>query len=63
MTLEPTGWCWECGRALDVGFGTLQALFCRPACQRKYDREQEVQRQRIERKGKRAGYGPAGSTH
>ena len=53
---EPTGFCWRCGVPCKEG-----ELFCFPPkkCKDLYERNQERQI----RKGKRAGYGLAGSTH
>ena len=51
-----TGFCWKCGRA-------CPGLFCREACQRAYARMKAAEDNRLVRRGKRAGYGPQGSTH
>lgn len=53
--LEFTGWCWKCGRAINIG------LFCaKPKkCQEQYEKKQDSQII----KSKRAGYGITGSTH
>jgi hypothetical protein len=53
--MEETGFCWGCGRVISSG------LFClKPKkCEEKWRREQE----RGIKKGKRAGYGLAGSMH
>lgn len=50
--IEITGYCWKCGRQ-------CKDLFCSKKHQEQYER-QEVAKIR---KGKRAGYGLAGSTH
>ncbi len=50
--LELTGYCWKCGRPCDY-------LFCNKKHEEQYNREQA----RHIRKGKRGGYGLAGSTH
>ena len=63
MTPTPTGWCWGCGRALDVGLATFQALFCRLQCERRWERDQNALEKQVVRKGKREGYGVGGSTH
>ena len=55
-SIKKTGWCWACG------LGCLD-LFCNPRCQKRYEREQAVQARRVERMGKRDGYGGAQSTH
>jgi predicted nucleic acid-binding Zn ribbon protein len=52
--LEPTGFCWKCGLPCEK-----DKLFCSPKHQWQYKKDQERQI----RKGKRAGYGLAGSTH
>ena len=55
MSLEVTGFCWGCG-------AVCQGLFCDPKkkkCKEKYERKQVAGIM----KGKRAGYGAAGSTH
>ena len=53
--MDQTGFCWNCGRQLigEAGY------FCNKKCQEQYERKQNRQI----RKGKRAGYGLAGSTH
>lgn len=56
MELEVTGFCWNCGRACD-------GLFCDPRCRLRHERKAAIQENRQTRKGKRAGYGAAGSTH
>lgn len=56
MALEPTGFCWNCGRQISEGL-----LFC-PApkkCENQYKKKQTAGI----RQGKRAGYGAAGSMH
>ncbi len=63
--MEATGFCWKCGRKIKnyhfekyvTNYSTT--LFCCQKHQEQYDREQERQI----RKGKRGGYGLAGSTH
>ena len=59
--MEPTGFCWSCGLAYDLE--RYQKLFCSLRCQKHYEREQRAEANRVIRKGKRAGYGPQGSTH
>ena len=54
--LRPTGFCWKCGRA-------CTGLFCNDRCLAAYTRTKAAQDNREIRRGKRAGYGPAGSTH
>jgi hypothetical protein len=56
MSLEPTGFCWKCGRQISEGL-----LFCpKPnKCEEQYKRQQT----KGIRIGKRAGYGAAGSMH
>ena len=51
--LEETGYCWLCGHQIKKG------LFCNDKHKWQYERNQEKQI----KKGKRAGYGLAGSTH
>jgi len=51
--LDKTGFCWNCGKVIKEG------LFCNKKCEWQYKNKQERQI----RKGKRAGYGLAGSTH
>jgi len=53
MSLEPTGFCWKCGLPCKPG-----ELFCNPKHKEQYQRGQDRQI----KKGKRAGYGVAGST-
>ena len=58
MSLEPTGFCWDCGRPITKG------LFCiekngKAKCEHHYKWKQERQI----KKGKRASYGVAGSMH
>jgi len=50
--MEETGYCWKCGHQ-------CKGLFCNKKHQEQYEREQE----RFIKKGKKAGYGLAGSTH
>ena len=52
MSIYETGFCWECGRI-------CKGLFCSKKHEEKYCRKLESQI----KKGKRAGYGLAGSTH
>jgi hypothetical protein len=65
MSLKETGFCWKCGHAIGemidgrLVFGVSKKLFCNPKHQKQYEREQERQI----KKGKKAGYGLAGSTH
>lgn len=56
MSLEPTGFCWKCGRQISEGL-----LFC----PKPYKCEEQYKRQQTKgiRTGKRAGYGAAGSMH
>ena len=54
--MEPSGWCWACGRV-------CAGLFCDAKCQRRYERALAVIEKRIVRRGRRNGYGAAGSTH
>jgi predicted nucleic acid-binding Zn ribbon protein len=56
MSLEPTGYCWGCGRTIDPGL-----LFCpKPRkCKEQYEKRQNAGVM----KSKRDGYGAAGSTH
>ena len=56
--MTPTGFCWACGRACAAA-----VLFCGDKCQRRHDRERAAEERRQVRKGKRQGYGAAGSTH
>lgn len=56
--MEETGFCWNCGRQIQKG------LFCiakngRNKCEHHY----KWMLERQIKKGKRAGYGLAGSTH
>ena len=55
--MEETGFCWRCGHIIPDGRG----LFCpKPKkCEEQYRRNQDRQI----KKGKRAGYGLAGSCH
>ena len=61
--MEKTGYCWRCGRVIkepvfiEIGFDGY--LFCCKKHQEQYERMQESKI----KKGKRAGYGLAGSTH
>jgi len=50
--MEETGFCWRCGKV-------CKGLFC---CE-KHKRQYEMMQERLIKKGKRAGYGLAGSTH
>ena len=54
--LEITGFCWACGLS-------CSKIFCNDKCARRYKREQRAEENRVVRKGKREGYGIAGSTH
>jgi len=54
--IEPTGYCWKCGHSCPEG-----ELFCNTKCRQIYERQQE--RDNGVKRGKRAGYGIAGSTH
>lgn len=56
--MEPTGWCWSCGRACALG-----RLYCNEGCKRRHERELAVMERRGIRRGKREGYGATGSTH
>jgi len=51
--MQETGFCWNCGKVIKNG------EFCSIKCSQQYQRKQDRQI----RKGKRAGYGLAGSTH
>jgi len=51
--LKHTGFCWKCGRSCG------DKLFCNEKHQNQWERGQDAQI----RKGKKAGYGLAGSTH
>ena len=51
LGLEETGYCWRCGRQVKQG------LFCDKNHEWQYKRQQD----NLIRKGKRAGYGLAGS--
>jgi len=51
--MEETGFCWNEGKPIKQG------LFCDKKCERQYEMKQE----RLIKKGKKAGYGLAGSTH
>lgn len=56
MSLEPTGYCWKCGRP--VGEGLL--FHSKPKkCEELWKRDQDRQI----RRGKKENYGLAGSTH
>ena len=61
--MEKTGFCWKCGKQIkepvfiEIGFDGY--LFCCKKHQQQYYRDQDRQI----KKGKRAGYGIAGSTH
>jgi hypothetical protein len=58
--IEPTGFCWKCGRVLKAdSVGYRADLFCCEKHEQQYNRGQDGQ----VRKGKKAGYGLAGSTH
>lgn len=50
--MEETGFCWKCGLP-------TKGLFCNKKHEEQYNRKQENQI----KKGKRKGYGVAGSTH
>jgi hypothetical protein len=56
MNPYSTGFCWKCGRVIALGL-----LFCPgpKKCEEQYKRAQEAGI----KKGRRAGYGAAGSTH
>jgi hypothetical protein len=63
--MEPTGYCWECGRPLikkifPAATIDMEALFCvHSKCEERYRRKQDAK----VIKSRRAGYGVAGSTH
>lgn len=65
MSLERTGFCWKCGAAIGemingrLVFGISKKLFCNKKHEEQYQRNQDRQI----KKGKKAGYGLAGSTH
>lgn len=65
MSLKPTGFCWGCGvltgelNPNNSDIITRTKLFCSKKHEEQYKRKQD--RKII--KGKRAGYGLAGSTH
>ena len=50
--IEKTGYCWNCGKVCGE-------LFCNEKCERQHIKKQDKGNLR----GKRAGYGLAGSTH
>lgn len=52
--LEPTGYCWKCGKPCEEG-----ALFCN----KKHAQQHERNLDRQIKRGKKQGYGAAGSTH
>jgi hypothetical protein len=63
--MEQTGFCWGCGRP-------CEGLFCRDVrgktvyaskCQRTYENVVQREQERGIKRGKRAGYGVAGSTY
>jgi hypothetical protein len=59
--LEKTGFCWKCGREIQIKAFRADYdsdLFCSLKHSQQYYRAQDSQI----RKGKRAGYGLAGST-
>ena len=56
MPLERTGFCWNDGLPI-----SKDGLFCNMKCKEAYDRRQR-QDSAIKR-GKKASYGAAGSTH
>jgi hypothetical protein len=58
MSIEPTGFCWNCGRMLL----NRTDLFC-PKWERKCEASYQKEQNRQIKKGKRAGYGATGSTH
>lgn len=58
--MEATGYCWRCGKVIEGFIENLSKdLFCCKKHEEQYKRMQE----RGIRKGKKAGYGIAGSTH
>jgi len=52
MSIYETGFCWKCGKV-------CKGLFCNKKHQGQYEKKQAAEIM----KGKRAGYGVAGSTH
>ena len=58
--LESTGFCWKCGKQIEGYIENLNKdLFCCKKHEEQYYRQQDRQI----RRGKRAGYGLAGSCH
>ena len=58
--MEETGFCWKCGKSIEGFIENLSKdLFCSTKHEQQYYRNQERQI----RKGKRKGYGLAGSCH
>lgn len=55
MALEETGFCWRCGRVIKGGLFCLKPKKCEEQYYRALDSKIH--------KGKRGGYGLAGSTH
>jgi hypothetical protein len=60
MNPYETGYCWNCGRR-------CAGLFCNPGCEKRYDKKQRDgsfgRGGHAVRRGKKDGYGLAGSTH
>lgn len=52
QSLKITGFCWNCGKV-------CEGKFCNVKCQNQYERKMDTKIH----KGKRGGYGLAGSTH
>lgn len=62
LNLEKTGFCWKCGGLIQIKAFRANYnsdLFCSKKHEEQYSREQDRQI----KKGKKAGYGLAGSTH
>ena len=65
--MEATGYCWNCGKILrpqklwteSKDFTGWKDYWCNEKCKNLWERKQE----RYVHKGKKRGYGLAGSTH
>lgn len=64
MPPEPTECCDGCGRALQVTNpdDLFRRIFCDMKCRQSWERDQRRLKRQVVRRGKREGYGAAGST-
>lgn len=56
MNIQITGFCWKCGKQ-------CKDLFCSKKCERLFFKKEKIENERVNKIGKRAGYGISGSTH